>query len=206
MASDFFLNFVRKSYGMNRNAPEIIALRQRIELKMGRKFNSPTQFEFLSGALWSQTGERISSSTLKRLWGYVEGTDTLRESTLRILSNFLGYDSFGDFCNALSDEDAYNSQWIDNPRVAASDLEVGDTVEVTWKPDRYCRFLFEGGLSFVVEESRNSKLQKGDRFECSLFIEGVPMYLNNFVRGRQDPTAFVAGLKDGLTSVRRMHP
>lgn len=199
---DFFMIFVRKSYGMNKNAPEIIALRQRIEQKVGRAINSPSEFDFLAGAVWSQTGERISPSTFKRLWGYVDGPDTTRESTLRILSNFLGYGTFAEFCESLTEGDAFQSGWIDAPTVAVSDLKEGDVVEVSWMPNRLCRFRFEGGLRFLVVQAEHSKLQVGDRFDCAMFIQGVPMYLNNFCRGMQAPVAFVAGLKGGLTSVK----
>ena len=202
MVYEIFNYFVGKTYKMNKNAPEIIALRHQIEKKVGRAINSPSEFEFLSGAVWNQTGERISPTTFKRLWGYIDGTDSTRESTLRILSRFLGYKSFPDFCDSLSEEEVFQSDWIDGPRISASDLKKGDLVEVSWMPNRLCRFRFDGGMRFTVMESQNSKLQVGDRFECSMFIQGAPMYLNNYTRGLQAPVAFVAGLKDGLISIR----
>ena len=68
---------------MQKTSPEITELKQQIEDSVGRKMKTSNDFTFLSGAIWERTHENISTSTLKRLWGYVDGPDTTRNSTLR---------------------------------------------------------------------------------------------------------------------------
>lgn len=63
---------------MNKYAPEIASLRQDIEQPVKRKIRTPYDFEFLSGAIWERLHENISPTTLKRLWGYIDGADTTR--------------------------------------------------------------------------------------------------------------------------------
>ena len=44
----------------------------------------------------------------------------------------------------------------------------------------------------------NSKLSVGDTFECVLFIEGEPLYLNNLVHEGNPPIAYQIGSKSGV--------
>ena len=58
---------------MNKNAPEILALRQDIEYEVKRRIKTPYDFEFLAGAIWERLHENISPTTLKRLWRMMSG-------------------------------------------------------------------------------------------------------------------------------------
>ena len=69
---------------MNINSPEILELRHRIENSVNRKIQTPADFDFLRGIIWDRTHEQISASTLKRIWGYIDGVDETRNSTLNI--------------------------------------------------------------------------------------------------------------------------
>ena len=81
-------------------------LRELIEAVVERKMKTPKDFEFLSECIFEKFHERISPTTLKRLWGYLSETTTPRESTLDILSMFVGYDNWKDFCkkNPIEEE------------------------------------------------------------------------------------------------------
>ena len=78
---------------MQKTSPEITELKKRIETSVKRKMKTPTDFIFLSGAVFERTRETMSPTTLKRLWGYIEGADQTRNSTLEILARFLGFDN-----------------------------------------------------------------------------------------------------------------
>ena len=64
-----------KTTNMQKTCPEISELKQQIEESVGRKMKTSNDFTFLSGAIWERVHENISTSTLKRLWGYVDGAD-----------------------------------------------------------------------------------------------------------------------------------
>lgn len=72
-------------------------LRELIEGVVERKMKTPKDFEFLSECIFDKFHERISPTTLKRIWGYLSETTTPRKSTLDILSKFVGYDNWKDF-------------------------------------------------------------------------------------------------------------
>lgn len=184
---------------MNKTAPEIATLRMDIEREVKRKIRTPYDFEFLAGVIWERLHENISPTTLKRLWGYIDGADTTRRTTLCLLSQFLGYADWEAYAESLTRRTDIESTAFEGEGIHIEDLQCGDIIEVTWLPNRRCLFRYEGNAHFVVEDSENSKLHKGDTFDTACFLIGKPMYLDN-VHG----ASYVAGSKNGLNSVKKI--
>ena len=90
---------------MNQEQQEkaLAKLRELIEGVVERKMKTPKDFEFLSECIFEKFHERISPTTLKRLWGYLPESTTPRKTTLDILSMFVGYDNWKDFCRAYTE-------------------------------------------------------------------------------------------------------
>ena len=189
---------------MNKNAPEILALRMDIEKEQNRRIRTPYDFEFLAGMVWERVHEYISPTTLKRLWGYIDGADVTRSTTLCILSRFLGYDDWEAYLAALATRTDVESNTFVGEGLSMDDLQIGDIIEVTWLPNRRCVFRYEGNAHFLVTEATNAKLHVGDRFETACFLVGQPMYIDRLIRNNEPPTAYVAGAKNGLHSVRKL--
>jgi hypothetical protein len=189
---------------MNKNAPEILALRMDIEQEVKRRICTPYDFEFLAGVVWERLHENISPTTLKRLWGYIDGADTTRHTTLCLLARFLGYKDWEAYLAALANRTDVESEAFEGEGLHIDDLQTGDCVEVTWLPNRRCVFRYEGDAHFLVTEAKNSKLHIGDRFDTACFLIGKPMYIDHLVRGSEPPTAYVAGSKNGLLTVKKI--
>ncbi|MCQ2348151.1 MAG: hypothetical protein MJZ65_03075 [Paludibacteraceae bacterium] len=186
---------------MTKNAPEILQLRLDIEHNISRRMLTPYDFEFLAGAIWERLHENLSPTTLKRLWGYIDGADTARHTTLSLLAQFLGFQDWEAYLADLSTRTDIESQDFMGDGVHTSDLAVGQRVEVTWLPNRKCVFRYLGDSRFEVIEAANAKLKVGNQFTCSYFFKGQPMYLDNLVQGTNPPVSYVAGSKTGLTDV-----
>ena len=189
---------------MEIDRPEIYELRLRIEASIKRKIETPADFDFLRGIIWERTHEQISTSTLKRLWGYVDGVDNARNSTLNVLSKALGYENWDAFILKLKLENMDNSDLVMSESVSSGDLKIGDMLMIAWQPNRVCRLKYLGDNQFEVMESQNSKLKVGDTFRCGLFILGEPVYINDLRQnnGTGEPKLFVIGNKSGLTKLR----
>lgn len=188
---------------MEIDRPEIYELRLRIETSIKRKIETPADFDFLRGIIWERTHEQISTSTLKRLWGYVDGVDNARNSTLNVLSKALGYENWDAFILKLKSENVDNSDLVMSESMSSSDLKIGDMLMIAWQPNRVCRLKYLGDNQFEVMESQNSKLKVGDTFRCGLFILGEPVYINDLRQnnGTGEPKLFVIGNKSGLTKL-----
>ena len=189
---------------MEIDRPEIYELRLRIEASIKRKIETPADFDFLRGIIWERTHEQISTSTLKRLWGYVDGIDNARNSTLNVLSKALGYESWDAFILKLKSENVDNSDLVMSESMSSSDLKIGDRLMIAWQPNRVCLLNYLGDNKFEVMKSQNSKLKVGDTFRCGLFILGEPVYINDLRQnnGTGEPKLFVIGNKSGLTKLR----
>ena len=145
---------------------------------------------------------------LKRLWGYIDGADTTRRTTLCLLAQFLGYDDWETYLAELNTRTDIESAAFEGEGISIDDLQPGDRVEVTWLPDRHCVFRYEGDARFTVVEAEHSKLQVGDTFETAAFLIGQPMYLDHLCHADRSPTAdgmsYGAGSKHGLHTVVRL--
>ena len=192
---------------MNKYFPEIATLRMDIEREVKRKIRTPYDFEFLAGVIWERLHENLSPTTLKRLWGYIDGADTTRRTTLCLLAQFLGFADWEAYQASLAMRMDIESEDFEGEGVHINDLQKGDRVEVTWLPNRRCVFRYEGDAHFTVVEAENAKLKVGDTFDAACFIIGKPMYLDNLKSQMSNDklqmtnVSYVAGSKNGLNTV-----
>ena len=75
-------------------------LRQALEAAVGRKMRSPRDFDFLANAILEKIHQSVSTSTLKRFWGYLPQYASIRLSTLDLLTQFLDYKDWEDFIHS----------------------------------------------------------------------------------------------------------
>lgn len=166
-----------------------------IERLAGREMKTPRDFDWLSDLIAERTRERISASTLKRLWGYLNNDVQPRAFTVDVLARFVGYDSYSAFCERSGEAE---SNAVLSRRLAADELQIGQRVKLTWQPDRVCVVECLGEARFVVREAANTKLSVGDMFTCHLFIEREPLFLDHLVHRGCEATAYVAGRNHGI--------
>ena len=184
---------------MNVYKPEIAELLLQVEKAYAKPLNSSTDFEELSIQLKYKLGMSLSSSTLKRLWGYVNDAHSPRPQTLDVLARYLGHADFKDFCMWLKHTTAYNSSFFSAKRILVEDLNPGMEVEIGWSPNRYLRLRYKGDGLFEVREAKESKLARGDLFQAVSFLMGQPLFLPYVERGGKRLSPFIAGRNGGLT-------
>ncbi len=184
-------------YYMKQEQEQIDSLLEAVERVIGRKIEHPKDFDYLSGQVKGYTGEKISISTLKRIWGYVVSDGGISIYSLNLLSRLVGYDSWSAFIQR-TDEDAESSHKIICRKLFTSSLTPGDLVSIIWKPEKKVVVQFEGQDLFVVVESVNSKLAAGDIFHCLQFIERQPLLLVGLYRKGMPPCDFICGRQGGI--------
>ena len=197
--NDKFHTFVGQ---IDRNMPELAYLLTEVEKKYGRRIATTTDFESLSVVIEHQIGELISSSTLKRLWGYVSLNPTPRVATLDVLSRFIGHRDFKAFCNYLKDSQVYASNFFTSRCQTVAELQSETIVQVGWAPNRLVKMLYLGNYQFEVISSENSQLMVGDRFELSEIIVGYPLFISRILRNGAYTPSYVAGQIDGINLLK----
>lgn len=179
--------------------PEIIALRKAVEATIPRKIKTPYDFNYLAGAIAERCKEMLSETTLKRVWGYIEGYDNVRQHTLQVLARFAGFESYEDFyVQFLSMSE---SAMVKGQTVQCENLAVGTELKFSWLPDRECVVEYLGEQRFRVVSAVNTQLCAGDLFNTPLFIVGEPLYLNKLERKGKELSMYVVGKNSGLTEV-----
>ena len=186
-------------------SPEIIQLRSDIEKQLRQTLSSPADFQWLIQQIWNKQHTILSLSTIKRLWGYVPSNGVPRLSTLNTLSQFLGYADWNAYLVALEQRGGNERAMFQGEGISSSALQPNDRIEVCWQPNRRCVFCYLGNNQFVVEESKNAKLQVGTTFSAVRFMISEPMYLDNILLADGTRTSYVAGKHHGLTSVTKIN-
>ena len=187
---------------MSDQTQNIALLREEVEHSANHRVKTSTDFAVLSGMIQERVRESIATSTLKRIWGYVEGYATTRKSTLDILARFVGfpdYETFvSDFCEV---EGVQSSHYVLGETVWSKDMPTDAFVKVSWNPNRHCVFRHLGNSQFIVENAQNSKLKPGDTFHCERFTLMQPLFLNDVTHDGKQRELFIAGNKGGITKI-----
>ena len=185
---------------MTDEAQQIEKLKQRVERFLGMTMHSKRDFETLSVEIYNHRKVLLSSTTLRRLWGYQEqGAHTASPLTLDTLARIIGYPSWEAFRN---DEDTSvgGSEMMEAGKsVQAKHMKVGTQVVVCWQPGRTVRMEYLGSDVFRVLENENSKLQVGDTMHCKQLTEGMPLYCEELLRPGCGLMNYVAGKEGGIT-------
>lgn len=181
--------------------PELHYLLTEVERRFGSKVCTSSDFENLSSRIEGEIGEMVSSSTLKRLWGYVSSNPVPRRATLNILSRYAGRKDFDDFCAEITKMSGIDSTFFTTKCIASSELEDHDVVVIGWHPDRMVELEYLGNHSFKVVGNKNSNLTEGCIFEVSSFMVGYPLYIPRILKDGAFTPPYIAGVHDGLTVV-----
>jgi len=170
-----------------------------IEAALSRQMQTPKDFEFLRERIYARLHVLVSRTTLMRVWGYLDENVTPRPYTLDILSEFLGYSGWDDYQqHALMPKEQQSSPVLNRRLSVTQTLARGNRLRLSWQPDRACDVEYLGELSFRVVSSVNTRLREGDTFQCSLIVEGEPLYLDQLVQGDRPAIAYVCGKKSGV--------
>lgn len=190
---------------MNVHRPEITELLALVEKKYNRNLQTTTDFEEFSYHFKQQTGEHISASTLKRLWGYVNDNHMPRQHTLDILAKYINHEDFSHFCAWLKESTTYNSSFFTTKQLLSKELIPGQEIEIGWSPNRYLKLRYQGNGEFLITKALQSKLQEGDRFETTTFFLGEPLFLPYILRDETRTSPFIAGRNGGLTFINQLN-
>ena len=175
-------------------------LRDAIEKMAGFKVSTVGDFDRLAALIFEPQHVSISSSTLKRLWGYAGQETRPRQYTLDLLARFVGYKNFDAYERSCGRKPMESqSQLFLSDALTTDVLETGARLLLTWLPDRRCVVEHQGNGRFRVVEAVNTKLSVGDTFECHLFINHEPLYIDRLMHNGLPPISYVAGRLDGIT-------
>lgn len=188
------------------NTPEIKILLRQVELKASLTPRLVSDFDILAERI-SSAGERLSQSTLERLWQYsTRRKNTVSQHTLDVLAHYIGHADWDVFRQTIHHSAHPESGYFTDGIMDVDALTIGSRLCLTWLPDREIEAIYLGNRRFEVAESRNSSLRRGDTFECTQIQLRQPLYLDRFRRAGEGDNGtnarYVVGRDNGILSVQ----
>lgn len=177
--------------------PSII--RQKIQAKAGVDVRQVKGVESLSECIAGVTGERLGYTTLRRLFGLINDERETRPYTLDIIAHFLDYSDWNSMVNELCPSNSHFM--VEGESMSVACLEKGKNVEVKYFPDRVLQLESLGDKRYVVVESVNSKLMKGDIALIDEILLHFPLHVRSVIRDGAEQGRFVAGEQYGISSI-----
>ena len=193
---DFCINIAEKEIMLS---PVTV---QQIVDKFGKPIRYPLDCVALSVMIENETGERISTNTLKRLLGFIDETREPRLYTLDTIAKYLGFDNWDVYLMSINKSG--NSEFGKIEEINVADLQVNDKIEFHYSPDRMVTVQYLGTTLFEVIKAVNSKLIVGDQFEVKQFFINYPLYINDVIRDGNHLGSFTAGKVSGITMLKKL--
>lgn len=177
------------------------------EERFGHSPGNPTDFNRLSIRIAEVTGESVSSSTLKRYWGYVSSNHTPSVTVLSILARYNGYSDWNTFKQKIDSPDtveaqAYDSDFLTTGQILSSTVAIGDIIIMEWDPGKGCTLQCIAAGRYRVIQARNIKLQVDDSFSATIFCVGQPFFATDIIRRGETIPAYTGARSRGVKSIK----
>lgn len=173
-------------------------LRAAITCTLGYEPKTPNDFDHLQADIERRIREHIGVSTLKRIWGYVEGWRRPRVSTLDVLARYIGHADFAAWVRNTEEGADAESEYAPDVVLHVDSLVPGTVVEVSWNPDRRVLLRYTGNLRFDIIFNENSKLHTGHVLTCVYLKEGSPLYADILDPATGQSRSYLAGKLHGI--------
>lgn len=158
------------------------------------------QCEALSLAIKESTGHSLSTTTLKRMLGFVNGAARPRQSSLDIIAQYVGYSNYSLLAKDIgADSEISDFRTVDN--ITSDDLTVGEQIQLTYAPNRMLVLSYMGNNKYLVNKSGGGKLQKGDKLLIAGFYVGFELMVVDVERNGIHLGSYIAAKQGGLISV-----
>lgn len=171
---------------------------------LGYEPTTPTGFNDLIRQIQQITGDSLSLSSIKRIWGYIPYDGDFSPTTLNILARYNGMKDWESFKKSIlantnvDDESGFHDHVI----TETSKYRPGDRIELSWNDGKECELECVGHMRFRVLSANNIKLKTSDTVTLHTLCIGQPVYLSDIIRGDMQFTAYVGAKKGGLLSIR----
>lgn len=176
------------------------AVRKKIEAKYGHPIRYPKDCDSLALEISNATGRRISNSTLKRLLGFVKGTEQPRAYTLDIIAEYVNHTSYDSLIEALNPTKTRKAEPISE--VQTSQLEEGTTVQLRFEPKGQLNIQLVEGQTYKVISSEMCQFDVGDTFTCEKIEQYCPLFVNDWCRKTAEMGSCVLAKVTGITSIK----
>ncbi len=178
-------------------------IKKKIEQKAGQLIRYSRDCDTLAEKIQTDCKCRISSSTLKRLFGFVKGEKEPRAYTLDILANYIGHPSWDELLLSFNAEGSQAPKEISELKIPK--LKPGQKFELSFKPNIIITVEYIGKSTFKVLTAKNSRLKEGDVFKASVITLHHPLFILEVESGGKRESRIIEGKVSGVISIRKLY-
>ncbi len=165
--------------------------------------STPAEFNELSHQIYIKTGRRLSLSSIKRIWGYVNYTSFPSLTTLNTLARYNEYKDWETFMASIKDGGVPDGEsgFLGKTIINSNNLKPGDRLLLKWNNNKSCEIECIGVMRFRVINSNNIKIEPGDTFTLTTVCVGHPLYLSDIQRGDIRIPAYYGAQRGGILHI-----
>ena len=175
-------------------------LKEMVEEKFGEFILYSFQCYALQKSIQEATGDLLSVSTLKRIFGFAASNHLPRLSTLDILASYVGYPNFG-VLEKDTNEGLTTSEFVQVEAVAAESISHGSIVRLIYAPGRSLTLKYEGDEWFEVKKVSGGKLRIGDMLRIGQIVLNFQLIVSDVKRGGISLGSYIAAKQGGIKSI-----
>jgi hypothetical protein len=177
-------------------------IQEKVEMRFGRPIRYAKDCEILAGSIHAFTGEKISCSTVKRLFGLIESENEPRLYTLDIIAQYLGYINYDNLLQEFNPNKADLNKDIET--IAAKDLKIGDTIRIKYAPNRFLAANYLDDSVFKIVESNDPKILQDELLVFNNIGRNLPLFASWRSAKGINSKNVVLGKISGITSIEKI--
>jgi hypothetical protein len=160
----------------------------------------PKQCEALASAMNAVCGNKISASTLKRLWGFSKASEGQpRIWTLDAIAEYVGYKSWEELQNDIAGNKVNKNKRIES--VDCSLLKPGKRFSIMFGKVASTKIEYKGKNWFTVLDAHKVALKAGDEVYIEKMQLEFPVLIKKMKRSGTLTNALIIGGVTGITEI-----
>lgn len=174
-------------------------LKSRIEMRFGKSIRYSKDCEALAASISKHCGEKISATTLMRIFGLMKSSTKPRLYTLDLIAQYSGFENWD---AAINDNQLSDNSYFDSiDKIVVGHLKHKQIINIQYFPDRILKLQYQGDMHFLVKEAQNSKLLPGDLVQILRIESLFPLVCENVIRNGNDLGKFIGGKDGGIQNI-----
>ena len=176
-----------------------------IEDKFGQPVRYPRDCDALSSHISKMCKTGLSSSTLKRLFGFTrsKGNEQPRLYTLDIISNYLGHKGWEDLSGKLMVSDP-PSDYTELEELIPEKIKKGDAILLGYEQDKELSLRYLGKQQFEVIESQEPGIKPQSIVKFKKAVAHYALPISEVVSDNENTGPYVLGKVSGITYIRKL--
>lgn len=177
-------------------------VRKLLEEKFGRKIRYPKDCESLALQMNEAATQRISASTLKRLFGFITPTTSPSLYTLDTVAMFLGFADWESLQIQLMQQSDSTFSGSISDIIRSEDIKPGTILEIGYARSKTITIQCTMPNEYIVIKSENSSLKENDHLHISVMAVNYPLMVGKVTRDLLSLGPYIAGKRNGVDFIR----